>query len=381
MKPKYRSASRFSSLTTVFFAGVLATNSLNAATYHWDGNDSTAGFGSASGIWAAPTLGTATSGWSTSSVGITTVNGNSVTIAPGDGINFGTTADGLGTGTITVVGSVIAPNMIFGSASGNITFNGGTINVTGAATPLNVNNSLVTINSTLIGAGIAKNGTGNLVLGGANTFTSPTTINAGKIIMNNALALQFSSYTTTGSNGTTIGLDVTSGLNSGTLTLGGLGGAVNLASAITAGYGSVTNLTLNPQGAATNTYTGIIANGSGAMALTKTGTGTQVLQGANTYTGATTVSAGTLTLSGASGTILTSANGIVLNGGRLLLDSSATNNANRIAGDVTLSNGGELSLSGNASGTTEAIGVLGISSGYSTVTVKAVTAASTLAAG
>jgi autotransporter-associated beta strand protein len=58
----------------------------------------------------------------------------------------------------------------------------------------------------------------------------------------------------------------------------------------------VTGITLNPGNAVTTTYSGIIADGAAGMTLAKSGAGTQVLQGANTYTGATTVNAGKLTL-------------------------------------------------------------------------------------
>ena len=46
------------------------------------------------------------------------------------------------------------------------------------------------------------------------------------------------------------------------------------------------------------TFSGVIADGSGTLALAKTGSGTLVLAGANTYTGATTVGGGTLTVDG-----------------------------------------------------------------------------------
>ena len=83
-----------------------------------------------------------------------------------------------------------------------------------------------------------------------------------------------------------------------TPTIGGLKGATDLASVFTSGYGSVSSLTLNPQ-TGTCAYSGAIANGASGMTLTKSGNGTQVLGGNNSYSGATNVNAGTLILDGA----------------------------------------------------------------------------------
>jgi autotransporter-associated beta strand protein len=69
---------------------------------------------------------------------------------------------------------------------------------------------------------------------------------------------------------------------------------------VTAGYGSVTSLTLNPGTGFSRTYSGVIADGAPGMALTVMGSGIQTLQGANTYTGPTLISGGTLALSSAS---------------------------------------------------------------------------------
>jgi autotransporter-associated beta strand protein len=74
-------------------------------------------------------------------------------------------------------------------------------------------------------------------------------------------------------------------------------GPLVLSSGVTAAAGSKT-LTLSGTSSAANSI-GVIANGaSGAISLNKSGAGTWVLTGANTYTGATNVSDGTLRVSG-----------------------------------------------------------------------------------
>lgn len=138
---------------------------------------------------------------------------------------------------------------------------------------------------------LTKTGTGSLTLSNTNIFSGSTLITNGQIILGNALALQNSAYDTTGATGA-IGLTVT---GYATPKLGGLNGNVDLTTALT-GYSGVTGLTLNPQAGITATYSGSIADGATGMTLTKTGAGTQILSGVNTYSGSTIISAGTLTL-------------------------------------------------------------------------------------
>ena len=204
-------------------------------------------------------------------------------------IQMGTNAVGFGGGAIFNNGS---GNLVFGNST---SFTGGTVTAAIGARTLtlgggNGTNEIVgTIannngNSTV---GLTKVGASTWKLTGANTFTGDTLVNAGTLALNNALALQNSALNTAGAGN----INVT-GFT--TPTLGGLKGGTALASVITSGYGSVTNLTLNNNAGATSTYSGIIADGAAGMTVTKTGTGTQILSGANTYTGATTINAGIL---------------------------------------------------------------------------------------
>jgi autotransporter-associated beta strand protein len=198
------------------------------------------------------------------------------------------------------------------------------------------------IASVISGSGnLSKSAAGMLTLSGANTFTGTTTVSAGILKLSDAMALQNSAYVTTGSNGSTIGLDAT---GYATLTLGGLGGAVNLNSAII-GYSGVTTLRLNPLSGST-TYSGVITDASGAVALTKTGTGTQVLSGTNTYTGATTVNAGVLQVTGS----LAAASAVTVNGGAISGSGNGTTTG-IIGGSVTLTGSAAVDLRNAAVGT------------------------------
>ena len=149
------------------------------------------------------------------------------------------------------------------------------------------------------GGNLVMEGSGTLTLSAANTFTGTTLIKAGILNLGNTSALQNSTLDMANSiTGTTsVGLQITGT----TLTLGGLSGTSspkNLASIFTTpsgGYSNITALTLTIPTGVSDTYSGIIANGaSGGMGLTKAGTGTQILSGANSYTGGTTLTTGTL---------------------------------------------------------------------------------------
>lgn len=139
--------------------------------------------------------------------------------------------------------------------------------------------------------------------------------------------------------------------------------------------------TFTQSSAAASTTGNIVVNGilSGSGGLIKAGANTATtslyntltLTAANTYTGTTTAASGSLILSGAGSVLNSSAiyvdngasyNSIVSSGGRLLLDNTA-GNVNRIgdAVPVYLRSVGQLQLTGNATAdTTETIGQINL---------------------
>jgi autotransporter-associated beta strand protein len=86
------------------------------------------------------------------------------------------------------------------------------------------------------------------------------------------------------------------------------------------------------------TFAGIISSGTGPSAVTKVGTGTLTFSGANTYTGATTVNAGVLVISG---TQSNGAGATTVNGGTLRITGSLTNTST-----VEVKSGATLELTG-----------------------------------
>jgi autotransporter-associated beta strand protein len=198
-------------------------------------------------------------------------------------------------------------------------------------------------------SGINKNGSGRVIYSAANTYTGTTTVNAGVLQISHRLALQNSVPVLSGTG--TMELMVTDPV------FGGLVGGTDLASMVTAGYGSVTSLTLNPGTGVSRTYSGVIANGAAGMSLTKSGSGIQTLQGANTYTGPTIISGGTLALSSA-GTI-DSTSVLSLAGGTF--DVSAKSSAYGVAA---------LDGSGGVNGPVAVNGLLSPGSPFGTITAS-----------
>jgi fibronectin-binding autotransporter adhesin len=196
--------------------------------------------------------------------------------------------------------------------------------------------------------GLTKTGTGTLTLGGANTYSGATTVSAGTLKA--GLTTAFSA-----NSAFTVGVSSTLDLNGHSNSVGSL-----------AGGGTVTNSSATAailtEGAdnTSTTFSGSLSNGGSTIGLTKTGTGTLILTGANTYSGGTTISAGTLQIGngGGSGSIT----GNVLDQGTLAFDlNGPLTFAGNVSGPGTLSQIGTGTTT--LSGTNTYSGVTTVSAG------------------
>ena len=220
---------------------------------------------------------------------------------------------------VTVGSSAVAATLDLGAAVNAEVFNlsgnaNGVITDTAGPTTLTTVNNLTS--STY--AGVIKDGAGAISLNvinfpglaltlsnsGGNTYSGTTTIESGATLLGGATnAFSAASATTV--------------LAGGTLDLGGFNQTVSSLS----GSGTVTNSGVNSailtnQGAS-STFSGVIQDGASLTGLTQNSAGnTLTLTGTNTYTGETTIAAGTLALgtNGVTAGSIASSSGVIDNG-------------------------------------------------------------------
>ena len=382
--------------TTVTLNGSsTAVNTLNQVISDGAGGGKLAVVKDGSGTWSITTGGNV----NTFSGGVT-LNAGTINIAKasalGTGrftINGGTFTGGLSGATLTISDTVINGNFTAGINSA-ISLGSGNVSLgTAAGTSRTFSGSF---NQALTIDGVISDGTtankiivtGNtaLVLNGANTFTGGLTLSRMTLTLGNSSALGTGDLTLTSDSGNN-SLNVTSGLTfsnnlilSNTLALAGTGdmtwaGNVTQMSAahrqlnrtgrtdITGNvFLSDTNtsgrtLTLGGNNNGSGSISGVIANYNGvggtAGGITKAGTGTWTLSGTNTYTGATTVSAGALVINGDN----SAATGAVSVATNATLGGSGT-----IGGATGIADGGTLSP-GNSPGTITFANNLSMSNG------------------
>jgi fibronectin-binding autotransporter adhesin len=216
------------------------------------------------------------------------LNGHDETLA-----NLNLTGGTVNTGSGTLA---LSGNVTTNAANSSATINGN-LNLTGATPQLSVNNGTA-VNDLVIAASISassltKLGLGTVALSGNNaSYTGTTKVSSGILDVQNPAAL--GSGPVVALIGTTVQLDGTGLTVGNALTLGSTGGATlgNLAGSNT-WSGPITDAVTSTVNVSAGTLT---VNGgiSGASGITKTGTGTLLLPGANSYTGITTVNAGIL---------------------------------------------------------------------------------------
>ena len=193
--------------------------------------------------------------------------------------------------------------------TGATTISSGTLQIGSGGAAGSLNSSNIADNETLAFAlstvatfsqsvsgtgGLLQMGSGLTSLTGSNTYGGPTAISAGTLQMGMRHALGNTSAVSIGGGGV---LDL-SGFSP---TIGLLSGAGTLTNTA---ISSTSTLTLAPASGSA-TFSGVIANGSGQTSLILNGPATQVLSGLNTYSGPTTITAGTLQIGngGATGSI------------------------------------------------------------------------------
>jgi len=335
----------------------------------------------------AVTLGTGTAFFNTTGYTLTTDGASARTLTANLSIGSGLTLNVFGSGVtagrqLNLVGSVSGGTLVVTAApstagvTARLNFTGanstissalvlsnnaglGTVAVTAAANNLQITGTVsifgnaafggTTGNETTFTSGAVISGTGNLYFaaganGGAgaviinsqSTYTGETRFNQAasgvvRLGTNNAL-----------STNSAVVMGFSSG-NGGILDLNGFNQTfTSLASG--AGSGSIRNSgastsTLSITGSANTTFGLIISNAAGAIAFSKSGTGTITLTNANTFTGGTTLSGGGITLSDV-GTLGGSGNAVTVSGGTLNLGgSTSVTNASLTISGGTLTNG------------------------------------------
>lgn len=338
-------------------------------TLYWDTNGSTAGTSaSPSGTWSASS---SDKNWSTSA------DGNVATTAwtAGALAVFSAGTNGTGSYTVTLSGTQGAAGLNI--AEGTSTFSGGILSLTGSTPTITVASGLTaTIASQITGSsGFTKAGAGTLILSStANAYTGATAVSAGTLQLASGNVIPDTSALTVASGAT---FDLNWGNNEAVGSIAGAGTINFRGNTFTFGGDNTST-----------TFSGTLTDNGAYGTLVKQGTGKTVLSGSNSYSGLTTINAGTLVAANSNalgsstyGNVIASGAALQLQGGITLTEGSfslsgtgadGTGALRNVSGDntlnATLNFGGSTTVS-SASGNFVLSGQVDLGSG-NTVTVS-----------
>ena len=250
-------------------------------------------------------------------------------------------------GTFDISATTAGASIVTLSGSGNVTLGSKTLTLTNAA-------------DTFSGDIGHDGGSGGLTIsGGSETLTGTNHYTGATTLTGATLVLDGGGSTISASSG--VSLDATS-----VLTLGDAE-AINNLSGVSGSLVHNGGFLLTDHQTGNSTFAGVM-DGAGGLTLTAGALGNTLdLTGTNTYTGATTVTSGTLELDGGGSTILDSTSVAVGATGKLLLgDAETVNNLSGAAGGL-VANGGFLLTDHQTGNTTFA----GVASGTGGLTLTA----------
>ncbi|MEI7956501.1 MAG: autotransporter-associated beta strand repeat-containing protein, partial [Verrucomicrobiota bacterium] len=274
--------------------------------------------------------GTLTLSGPNSYTGTTTISGGILAVGADANLGDGAASLNIGAGTLEVTSDISA------SSRGIV--------LTNAASAVSVDSGKTFTHSGAIsGTGFPLNltGLGTLAISGNNTFTGGVVINSGVLQLGSTTALN-----TTTPNSLTFGASAPAGtklqLNGNSVTIGALSTNATPGSPVIENA-NASAATLTVSQTTNTTYAGVLQNGSGGggLSLTKSGSGILTLSGANTFTGTTTISAGTLALSGGAAIADTSGVSMANTAGVTLLLNASETIGSLAGGGVT---GGNVTL-------------------------------------
>jgi autotransporter-associated beta strand protein len=251
------------------------------------------------------------------------IGGNPITLSGGISENVATYNSGadvrpqLNLGVTLGAAQAFAANLNGFVLGGSLNLNGFVLTLTGAASE-NLLRPSPKLAGVISGAGsISKTGVGEFTLSANNTYTGFTTINAGVLGIQhgNALGATGAGNSTTVASGATLRFNGDAISSAESIVLAGTGTAdyaalqvsgcasgCTISAPLTLTANSDLNIT-PPVSAATLTISAAIGESGGVRTLTKSGGGTLILSGANTYSGATTISSGPVLVNGTIGAV------------------------------------------------------------------------------